>query len=449
MDKKKFLKRLLILSVPIIIQQFIQAALNMVDTVMIGRLGSDEIAAVGIANQVFFFVMLIIFGINSGVSVFIAQFYGRDDHKNIKKTMGVSLVSGVIVGAVFCIIAISFPRQLMSLFIDDMHVVELGVSYLRIVAYSYIFMAVSLSFGVASRGVGKTVVPMLVTAVALSVNTTLNYGLIFGNFGLPELGVEGAAIATLVARIIEFILMITIIYGSKSLLAASFKDLLAFDTEFFKKIFIKAGPVLMNEIFWSLGTIVYMWSIGQIGAEAVASYQITLSAYRFYEVAFVGFASAASVMVGNSIGAGDEELAKHYAKNISTRSIIFSFGVSLIMFILAPLILKFFNVSEGVMIDSLKLFNLYCVYGVFRMYNLMKIVGVFRGGGDTKFAMFTEMGCVWLIGVPMALIGSRVLHLSVFYVVWMILTEEVVKAVICRHRFKSEKWVHNVIHHIE
>lgn len=447
--KKDFYNRLMVLAVPIIIQQFIQAALNLVDTVMIGRLGSDEIAAVGIANQVFFFVMLIIFGINSGVSVFIAQFFGRHDYKNIKKTMGVSLVSGTLVGILFCIIAVTVPRPLMSLFIDDAYVVELGVKYLKIVAYSYIFMAVSLSFGVASRGIGKAVIPMMVTGTALCVNTVLNYGLIFGNFGLPELGIEGAAIATLIARIVEFCLMLTIIYKSDSLLAAKFKDLIAFDVGFVYKIFQKAGPVLLNEIFWSLGTIVYMWSIGQINADAVASYQITLSSYRFYEVAFVGFASAASVMIGNAIGAGEEKKAVTYAHAISKRAVFLSVAMSTIMFLLAPQILKFYKVSDHVLSDASMLYNIYCVYGMFRMYNLIKIVGIFRGGGDTKFAMLTELSSVWLVGVPMALIGSLVLKLPVVYVVWMILTEEVVKTVICRRRFKSKKWVHNVIHQIE
>ncbi len=449
MDKKIFIKRLLTLAVPIIIQQFIQASLNLVDTVMIGRLGSDEIAAVGIANQVFFFAMLIIFGINSGVSVFIAQFFGRTDHDNIRKTMSVSLLSGTLVGIIFCIVAITIPDKIMTLFIDDAHVVDLGVSYLRIIGYSYIFMSVSLSFSVASRGIGKTVIPMIVTAIALSVNTILNYGLIFGNFGLPELGIEGAAIATVIARIVEFVLMISIIYGTKSLLAVRLKDLLSFDGKFFVKIFEKAGPVLLNEIVWSLGTITYMWCIGQINADSVASYQITLSSYRFYEVAFVGFASAASVMVGNSIGAGDENLAKIYAKAISNKAFIFSIFMSCLMFILAPHILKFYNVSESVMADSQKLFYIYCVFGIFRMYNLMKVVGIFRGGGDTKFSMFAELTSVWLIGVPMALLGSLVLKLSVVYVVCMILTEEVVKTIIVRRRFKSEKWVHNIIHQIK
>lgn len=448
MDKKVFFKKLMTLSIPIIIQQFIQAALNLVDTVMIGRLGSEEIAAVGIANQVFFFVMMIIFGINSGVSVYIAQFFGRRDEKNIKKTMGVSLLSGGSIGIIFCLLAITFPEQLMGIFIDNERVIELGVSYLKIVGFSYLFMAISLSFHVASRGIGKTVVPMLVTAVALSVNTILNYVLIFGKFGMPQLGIEGAAIATLIARIIEFILMMIIIYGSGSLLAARLKDLLAFDFKFFVKIFEKAGPVLLNEVFWSLGTIAYMWSIGQINADAVASYQITLSAYRFYEVAFIGFASAASVMIGNSIGAGKEEQAITYAKSASKVSIGLSFMTSMCMFFLAPYIIKLFNVSDVVMADSLKLFYLYCFFGLFRVYNLMNIVGVFRGGGDTKFAMLSEMLSVWLIGVPLAIIGSVVLKFPVVYVVMMLSLEEVVKSIIGYKRFKSGKWLHNIISEI-
>lgn len=449
MDKKKFLKKLFALSIPIIIQQFIQAALNLVDTVMIGKLGSEEIAAVGIANQLFFFVMMIIFGINSGVSVYIAQFFGRRDNKNIKKTMGVSLLSGGAIGIIFCFIAVTFPHQLMGLFIDNDRVVEMGVSYLKIVGFSYLFMSISMSFHVASRGIGKTLVPMFITAVALTVNTVLNYGLIFGKLGMPELGIEGAAIATLIARIIEFVMMIIIIYGSHSLLAARLKDLLAFDLKFFLKIFEKAGPVLLNEVFWSLGTIVYMWSIGQINSDAVASYQITLSAYRFYEVAFIGFSSAVSVMVGNSIGGGKEARAVEYAGAASRVSVMLSIATSLLMLLLAPYIIRVFNVSDGVMADSLNLFYLYCFYGLFRVYNLMKIVGVFRGGGDTKFAMISEMMCVWLIGVPLAIFGSLVLELSVVYVVWMLSTEEVVKAVVCYKRFKSGKWLHNIIHEID
>lgn len=445
---ENFYKRLLTLAVPIMIQQFIQAALNLVDTIMIGKLGSDEIAAVGIANQVFFIVMMIVFGINSGISVYIAQFHGRNDTKNIKKTMGVSLTFGLGIGIFFCLFAIAFPHQIMRLFIDNDNVIRLGVYYLRIVAFSYIFLAVSLSFHVASRGIGKTVMPMVVSAVALSINTVLNYGLIFGNLGLPKLGVEGAAIATLIARVIEFIFIIVYIYGSKSLLAASIKDLLSYNLKFVGQVFEKAGPVLLNEIFWSLGTITYMWCVGNINAEAIASYQITNSVYRFYEVIFIGFASGVGVMIGNSIGANDEKRALYVAKHGSRLSFVLSIAVSVILWIISPLIISQFNVGEVVVNDAQNLFKIYCIYGISRVFNLMMIVGILRGGGDTKFAMFAEIGIVWLVGVPLGLFGSIVLKLSVVYVVWMIMTEELVKSVVGFFRLKSGKWVHNVIHHI-
>lgn len=448
-DKKIFRKRVLSLSVPIIIQQFIQAALNLVDTIMIGKLGSDEIAAVGIANQMFFIVMMIIFGINSGISVYIAQFWGRNDTTNIRKTTGVSLSLGIAVGVIFCSVALIVPRQIMSMFIDNDNVINLGVNYLKIISFSYIFTAVSLSFHVASRSIGKTVVPTLVSAIALALNTLLNYALIFGNFGFPQMGVEGAAIATLIARILEFILMIAIIYGSKSILAASIRDLTSYSMKFLSQIFENAGPVLINEIFWCLGTVGYMWSIGKINAEAVAAYQIAGSIFRFYEVIFIGFASAAGVMIGNSIGSNNETMAKIYAGKILRLSFWASIVVSSIMLLISPMILSNFNVSKDVLNTSQIIFNTYCIYGIARMFNLMMIVGVLRGGGDTKFAMTMEIVAVWLIGVPLAVLGSIVLKLPVEIVVVLILTEELVKTVIGFRRLKSNMWLNNIIGHIE
>lgn len=445
---KTFYKKLLMLSIPIMIQQFIQAALNLVDTIMIGKLGADEIAAVGIANQVFFFVMMIIFGINSGVSVYIAQFWGRKDEKNIRKTMGVSLTFGTAVGVIFCVIAVVFSEQLVSLFVDKDAVITLGVKYLRIVAFSYVFFAVSLSFQVASRGIGQTTQPMLVSAIALSINTVLNYLLIFGHLGLPAMGVEGAAIATLIARIFEFILMLILLYGRGSVLAASLSDLFSFKLQFVLKIFEKAGPVLMNEIFWCLGTIMYMWTVGKINSDAVASYQIAGSIYRFYEVIFVGLASAAGVMVGNSIGAGKENEATLVANRLVKLSFRLSLFISGFMFILSPIFLKQFNVNVSVLKDAHQIMNIYCVYGIARVFNLMMIVGILRGGGDTKYAMGMEILIVWLVGVPLAITGSLILKLSVVYVVLMLLTDELVKTIVGYRRLKSNKWVHNIISEI-
>lgn len=445
MFSKKFIIRLLILSVPIIVQQFIQASLNLVDTVMIGKMGASEIAAVGIANQVFFLVMMIIFGINSGISVYVAQFWGRKDTKNIKKTMGVSLSFGGLVGLIFSTLAYCFPEEIMKLFVEDLKVIALGVDYLKIIAWSYVFTAVSFSFQIASRGIGKTLQPMIVSAIALSANAFLNYVLIFGAFGMPALGVKGAAIGTLLARIIEVVLMVALIYGGKSILAASIRDLFGFNGKFVRQIFRRAGPVLLNEIFWSLGTIMYMWSVGNLGGEAVASYQITTTIYRFYEIIFIGFASAAGVMIGNQIGGNAEDQAIEISRQVVKLSFLLSIFVSIAMYILGPFIINQFNVGLLVSKNARKLFNIYCVYGIARVFNLMMVVGILRGGGDTRYAMLMELSCVWLVGVPLAVVSSVLLKLSVIYVVWLFSTEELVKVIGNYRRFKSKKWVHNVI----
>lgn len=445
MFSKDFILRLLILSVPIIVQQFVQASLNLVDTVMIGKMGASEIAAVGIANQVFFLVMMIIFGINSGISVYVAQFWGRKDTKNIKKTMGVSLTFGSLVGLIFSVLAYVFPEQIMKLFVEDVKVIALGVDYLKIIAWSYVFTAISFSFQIASRGIGKTLQPMIVSAIALSVNAFLNYVLIFGAFGMPALGVKGAAIGTLLARIVEVVLMVALIYGGKSILAASIRDLLGFNGKFVRQIFRRAGPVLLNEIFWSLGTIMYMWSVGNLGGEAVASYQITTTIYRFYEIIFIGFASAAGVMIGNQIGGNAEDQAIEISRQVVRLSFILSIFVSIAMYLLGPFIISQFNVGLLVSENARKLFNIYCVYGIARVFNLMMVVGILRGGGDTRYAMLMELSCVWLVGVPLAVVSSVFLKLSVVYVVWLFSTEELVKVIGNYRRFKSKKWVHNVI----
>jgi putative MATE family efflux protein len=412
---------------------------------MIGKMGASEIAAVGIANQVFFLVMMIIFGINSGISVYVAQFWGRKDTKNIKKTMGVSLSFGSLVGLIFSILAYVFPEQIMKLFVEDVKVIALGVDYLKIIAWSYVFTAISFSFQIASRGIGKTLQPMIVSAIALSANAFLNYVLIFGAFGMPALGVKGAAIGTLLARIIEVVLMVALIYGGKSILAASIRDLFGFNGKFVRQIFRRAGPVLLNEIFWSLGTIMYMWSVGNLGGEAVASYQITTTIYRFYEIIFIGFASAAGVMIGNQIGGNAEDQAIEISRQVVKLSFLLSIFVSIAMYFLGPFIINQFNVGLLVSENARKLFNIYCVYGIARVFNLMMVVGILRGGGDTRYAMLMELSCVWLVGVPLAVVSSVLLNLSVVYVVWLFSTEELVKVIGNYRRFKSKKWVHNVI----
>jgi len=246
---KEFLKGMLAIAVPVSLQNLISSSLNMIDTLMISSLGQSSIAAVGLANQIFFLYILLTFGINSGSSIFIAQFWGRDDVLSIKKVLGLAITISTIAGTIFTFIALVLPEFVMGLFIEEQEVIQLGASYLRIVGLSYIITAISFAFSIALRTTGRPGVPLKVSIISFTVNTALNYVLIFGKLGMPAMGIRGAALGTLIARIVEILLIVYAIYGTKSILAASFSELMSWKKDFVKRYIDTIYPVILTEGF--------------------------------------------------------------------------------------------------------------------------------------------------------------------------------------------------------
>lgn len=445
----KFYKILFTIALPIVIQNLIASSVNMVDTVMIGRVGEVEIASVGIANQLFFFFTILIMGFYSGAGIFISQFWGNKDEKNIKKMLGLSLLVGVICTIVFTIFALAFPEKVIKIFDKDSNVVRLGSDYLRIVGISYIFTAITLAFSSGLRCIGKTLLPMLVSISALLINASLNYILIFGHFGAPEMGVSGAALATLIARVVETVILIIYIYMGKGTLAASFKEMLGFDKAFIVKSFKTIIPVVLNEICWGLGAVVYSVAYGRIGTQAIASVQITSTISNLYMVLVFGIANAAAVMVGNLIGAGEEEKGKEYAYRLSALGAITGVFIAITIVVTAEGMLNMFKVSDTVIHDSLMILYITAVIMIMRVLNIILIVGVLRGGGDAQYSLKLEAFTMWAIGVPLSFIGAVFLKLPVYWVVALLTTEEIVKCFFAVKRLISNNWINRVIHDIE
>lgn len=213
---RRFYSSMLKLAVPITIQQLISSSTNLLDVLMIGQLGETSIAALGLSNQIFFLLTLFLFGISSGSAIFTAQYWGKGDMVNMRKVMGIGLTLAFSVALFYTLIALIIPETILGLYTNDQAVIEIGSQYLRIVGFGYIFTAVSLTYMFVLRSTQNVRLPMTITIIALSSNIFLNYCLIFGNFGFPELGVQGAAIGTLIARIFEFILMIYFSYRFKN-----------------------------------------------------------------------------------------------------------------------------------------------------------------------------------------------------------------------------------------
>lgn len=443
---REFYRTLFKIGIPVMIQNLLSTVLNLLDTLMIGQVGKSQLAAVGLANQVFFVMILLVFGINSGASVFIAQFWGRQDLENIKKTMGIGLIFGAVVSLLFFIAAQFFPRPLMTLLSNnDPDLIKYGTEYLKIVSWSYLMTAISFSFAVAARSIAQATLPTVISAMAVTINAVLNYVLIYGKFGAPQMGVSGAALATTIARAFEMITIIAVLYSLRSPLAAKLSELVSLNRNFISKVMGTSLPVIVNESMWAIGNVMYTIAIAKIGADAVASYQVGISVYRFYEVLFIGIAGACQVMIGNTIGGGKEHLAKAYAKRFMIINQGIAVGLIALLYFSATWSVHWFGLPAEVTISATRLVQIYGIFSFFKCFNLLMIVGVLRGGGDTQFAMKTELGCVWLIGVPAAFIGASLLHLSVEWTVSLMLLEEVVKSIFCFGRYLSDKWCKNVI----
>ncbi|MCT4586012.1 MAG: MATE family efflux transporter [Peptostreptococcaceae bacterium] len=441
--KKSFLKNLFLISIPIIIQNFITSSLNMVDTIMIGNLGETQIASVGLANQIFFFVMLLGFGINSGGSIFMSQFYGKKNYKGIKSTMGICFSLGAIIGFIFFIVAVFFPSQLMKIFIKDESVIMLGSSYLRIVGFSYPITMLSFTMESACRSIGKTKLPMVVSIISLGANTILNYLLIFGNFNFPQLGVDGAAYATLISRIIQLIIMYFGIRFMNFHIKFTF-DELRFDNNLLKRYIKISLPVIFNEGMWALGTIGYMVIYGYIGKEAVASIQIAMTIQNLFSVIMFGLGHGSAIIIGNKIGENELEEAYEEAISISILTPIMGILIGSLIYLFNPLILYFFNISNEVLNDIKSLLIIIIMFLPIKFFNINMIIGVCRSGGDTKFGLIIDLLGVWIVAIPLGILGGIVLKLGVIKTFFLISLEEAPKVILAYKRLISKKWLKNI-----
>lgn len=441
---KKFKNNLLKLALPITIQNFLSSSLNMIDTVIIGRLGEKEIAAVGIANQYYFLFNLLVLGIVGGCGIFISQFWGKRDTDHIKKFLGLGFLGLAVLSTIFTLIALIFPKQIVLIFNSDSMVIEHGVNFLKIISLSYIFTAISFNYACASRCIGQAMVPMIVSAVAVLTNAILDIVFVFGYLGLPAMGVEGAALATLIARIVEVTIIIIYIYKTNGVLASSLKEMFNFDLQLVKNSSKIILPVILNEACWAIGNIAYVVAYGKIGTGALATVQITSNIQNLFMVVNLGVANAASVMIGNAIGACEENKGKLYGRRFAFISITLGIIMGGMLAINSPAIINFFKVSSEVRTSGIYILYIISATMFLKMFNTVFAIGILQGGGDSKYSFKLQMATIWCVGVPLAFIGALFLKLPVHMVVAVVCIQEVVNISIAIPRLLSDKWVKNV-----
>ena len=439
-----FLSKAFRIALPVAMQGMLNTLVNLADTLIIGSLGESTIAAVGLANKVFFVFTLLVFGIVSGSGVLAAQYWGNQDVKNIRKVMGLALTLSMIGALCFVIPCVLAPEKVMRIFTTSQSSIEIGAAYLTIAVFSYPFTAITNTLVAMQRAVNRVKAPVLITCMAIVVNICLNYVFIFGHFGAPALGAPGAAIATLTARSLEAAAIILVIYLGKSPIAGHIREMFGYSKEFLRQFARTTVPVIANEFTWGLGTTLYSLAYGRMGDNAVAAITIATTIQDLVVVLFQGLSAATAVILGNEMGAGKLKRAERYAKNFFILQFMITVIAALVCVGIRWQIIGLYNVSAGVARDISLCLIVFALYMPAKMFNYVNVVGVLRSGGDTTASLFLDCTGVWLIGVPLAFLGGLYFKFPIYIVYALVLSEEIYKFVLGYIRYRQKKWLRNL-----
>jgi len=444
---KEFLKKVLLLSLPIALQNLITSILNIFDQLMVGWLPSNAdncLSAVLLANQIVFIYQIVLFAASNTANIFIAQYAENGKKDKIPSSVGFLLIVCAAVCAVFTSVCLFAPDFVIGLFSPQEEYAALASEFLSLVAWSFIPMCFSVALNFTMRGIKRMRVGLITNIIAVVCNIFLNYFFMFGLFGYEGMGFLGAAYGTIVSRIIEFALMLGGVILFRYPLFARPKEMFSFARPFVKQFFKMFFPILCNEIFWVLSSTVYLYVYDKLPSSeiALAAMNIAQSVDKIVSVAMIGIGSAVGIIIGNVIGEGDREKVDDYAN----KSLWFALFTGLLIGILtvgcafvAP---NFFaNVSLEAKETAKVLLLLFALTAVLRTVGFMAVIGILRSGGDTTFCMVSETLCIWLVSVPLVFFGGLVKQWNIYILYLLANVSEIIKCIFFVLRAKSNKWL--------
>ena len=446
-----FYKRLCLLALPMVIQNLITTSLGFVDTFMVGLVGSNELSAVTAANTPIFLLQCAIFGMMSGLSVLVTQYWGQQDMRAINKCLGVVLYIALGVSSLAAGLLFFFPTQIMSFVTNNPLLIELGAPYLQLVGLGYVFNSVSSVYVSLQRSTENPAFGMILFGTSMLVNTFLNYMFIFGKLGAPKLGVTGAALATMLARVLE--LVIVVFYAARNRRTPLIPDaLLRPGKEFFRKTIQYSAPVIFNETVWSAGvsTVTVIMGHMAISADMLAAHASMGNIDKIATVSCFGVANAGAVMVGKRIGErASRDNVYHLGVSVSIAALLCGAIVSAILAILLPTVFipylyPLFKLSPLATQIATTLCIVYIFLLPLRSYDATVIVGVLRAGGDSLAAALLDIVPIWLISLPVMALLALVLDAPITLVCIAAQSENLIKWPLSTTRLRSRKWINDV-----
>lgn len=439
--EKSFYKLILSIAVPVVLQNMITIGVNIMDTLMLGNYGEIQLSASSLANEFINIYHIMCMGMSMGAAVLTAQYYGAGNNPSLKKIVTIVLRMGLVIAAAFTVVTLLFPEELTRLYTPDEAVIEKGVLYFRISAVTYVLLGVSLILTNILRTVHQVRFPLVLSIVTFFVNVFFNWVFIYGRLGAPEMQIEGAALGTVIARLVECGSLVTYFFVFDKRIGYRFKDLFMKCGDHVRVYITYAIPVMVSDTLLALGNSAVSIIMGHIGASFVAANSIISQTVRLSTVFNQGLSSASSVITGNTLGKGERDKAYHQGVTFLCLSILIGLAAAIIILLISPLLVESFNITQETKDIAYQLMASVSVMMVFQTVQSVLTKGVLRGGGDTRFLMLADILFLWLASIPLGYLCGLVWHLSPFWIYAALKIDWVIKSVWCIFRLRSKKWI--------
>ena len=441
-----FYSRMLALAVPIALQNMLASCAGLVDTGMVARLGNVATSAVGIGGKWSFVLQMITFGFCSGGSVLISQYWGAGDHKGVRRAYSLGMSLCLVAAVVYNVAAALFPYEMMCLFTDEEAVRLAGAQYLGTVCWGALPLSFATIANMARRCTEDVRTPLVISGISVCVNTFFNWCLIYGKMGLPQMGLKGAAVATVISQILQALLVVLVGLKQKHYTLYGLSEVLRIPRDFIKKYFHIALPVICNETLWCVGFNLYAVIYAHQGSENYAAYTLYSSIENLVFVFFVGACNACSIMIGKSIGQGLLEDARAIARKMLFVFLAMGAVLGGTLFAIRWPVIDLMGVESAYTANlTAAILAFYCCWCPLRQLNYVLVVGILRAGGDTRVSALLEVGVILCWGVPMAFVLAYVIKVPFLWLVCgTFIAEDVLKLPLCLWRMKSGKWLHTL-----
>ena len=445
--EKSFYKTFAILTLSLALQNLLTYSVNMADNIMLGRFSQDALSGASLCNQLQFFLQMLVQGVGEGVVVLGARYWGKKDLKHIPHIIGAGLRFGVAIAVLMFLAALFFPEQIIRLMSNDEAIVEQGVQYLQIICFTYVLFALTNMLTASLRTIGIVKIGYMISASTLCINICLNYVLIYGHFGAPALGVRGAAIATLVSRAVELLIVIWYLKFREHTLNLNWRKLLFIDTSYIKDYIHVSLPVLITQALWGFSSIVQTAVLGNMdnSAMVVPANSISVLVFQILSVVGYGAASAAAILTGRTLGEGKKERIDQTAFTFQVLFCIIGVFTGLIIFFSrGPVMMIYDTLTPEAAELTQQFITVLAITSVGTCYQMAADSGILRAGGDTRFAMWNNMVFTWLICLPCAILSAFVFHFPPVVVFFCLKMDQLGKCQVIFLRVRSKKWIKQI-----